>query len=147
MNEDPASLDRLHGLAVPEAVSFWPPATGWWVLSALVLLALLVVVIRFIRIHRINAYRRAALFELQWIDSTLALATLLKRTALAAWPRDEVAELTGDRWIEWLGETGPRPVPEELRSFLRDMPYLDPGRTPPHELMKFAADWITFHRR
>jgi len=147
MNEDPASLDRLHGLAVPEPVSLWPLAPGWWLLLALLLLAAAVAVIRFVRKHRADAYRRAALAELESLESTTDVIGLLKRTALSAWPREEVASLGGERWITWLGETGTSPVPSGLRSVLVQTPYRAPGAEVPPALRNFVADWIHTHRR
>ena len=147
MNEDPASLDRLNGLALPEPVPFWPPATGWWILFALVALAALVVAIRIVRSHRANVYRRSALAEIAKLDTTIAFAALLKRTALSAWPREEVAALGGEQWIAWLGETGASPVPAELQPILLETPYLEPGSEAPPALRAFVANWIRSHRR
>ena len=147
MNEDPASLDRLHGLAVPEPISIWPLAAGWWVLLALLALVTAAVVIRLVLRHRANAYRRAALAEIGELEATIDFAALLKRTALSAWPREEVAALGGERWIAWLGKTGASPVPDTTKTLLLETPYLDPGNKAPPELRDFVADWIRSHRR
>ena len=105
---DPGSLERLHDIAVPPPVSWWPPAPGWYVVGAVVLViagvALWVAVSRWWK----NRYRRAALRELDQLprSGVAALAELLKRTALAAYPRERVASLTGEPWLKFLNETG-----------------------------------------
>lgn len=147
MNEDPASLDRLNGLAMPESVPFWPPAPGWWLVLALLLLLAAVVLIKLVRNYRANAYRRAALAELEQLESTVDFVGMLKRTALSAWPREDVASLGGERWLAWLGETGASPVPAELQPVLLDAPYSDLGKEAPPALREFVANWIRSHRR
>ena len=147
MKDDPASLDRLNGLAVPDPVPFWPPAPGWWLLLAVLLVVAAVVLIRSVRRHRANAYRRAALAELDRLQVTADLVGLLKRTALSAWPREDVASLGGERWIAWLGETGSSTVPPGLQPVLLEAPYSDPGEAAPHALREFVANWIRSHRR
>jgi hypothetical protein len=64
-----------------------------------------------------NRYRRDALAELALIESNLgdaagraealaAMPELLKRVALAAWPRAAVAQLSGDQWLAFLRAHG-----------------------------------------
>lgn len=118
MNPDPTSLDRLHDILVPASTPWWPPAPGWyWVLGFVLVLAIILVLATFIRWQH-NRYRREALAELrrmegQWKNATaratalLALAELLKRTALTAFPREQVASLTGPSWFAFLDRTAP----------------------------------------
>ena len=65
-----------------------------------------------------DAYRRAALRELRGAESVVSIAELLKRAALAASPRTQVASLTGSAWVNWLAETGGRPVPAAVSQTL-----------------------------
>ena len=55
--------------------------------------------------HQRNAYRRAALQELATADAG-AISAILKRTALAAFPREQVASLSGAEWLAFLDRTG-----------------------------------------
>ena len=118
MNSDPTSLDRLHDIVTPPPVPWWPPAPAWyWVLAFLALLAAVLAVKGFLRWQH-NRYRREAL-KLWREDSALLgdvrtraqalvrLSELLKRTALSAFPRDEVASLTGPAWFGFLDRTAP----------------------------------------
>ncbi len=63
---------------------------------------------------RRNRYRRAALARLQQLINRYhnsaallqPLAALLKATALQAYPRTQVAQLSGDNWLRWLHQHG-----------------------------------------
>ena len=50
------------------------------------------------RRHRRNAYRREALRELEEADAA-DISAILKRTALVAFPREQVASLSGAAWM------------------------------------------------
>jgi len=107
-------LNLMHGLVMPEPVAWLPQTAGWWIvigwLSAVVLLSGWKVTRRRLR----NRYRRDALAELKAIDTSSGLApaesaqriaALLKRTALVAYPRQEVASLFGKDWAQFLSES------------------------------------------
>jgi Domain of unknown function (DUF4381) len=111
--QDAGSLARLNGLTPLEPISFWPPAPGWWVLLFVVLAVGTVFELRRRRNDRAQAYRRSAKAALERINAkggnaerVAKLATLLKSTALAAYPRAEVASLSGEPWLEFLDSKG-----------------------------------------
>jgi hypothetical protein len=112
-SQDPASLQNLNDIVLPEAVAWWPLASGWYYLSGVLLIALAWFVYRVIRRWHSNAYRRAALHQLQVLTNDIEgaesrdaglrqLPVLLKRTALSVYPRGELASLTGERWLDFL---------------------------------------------
>ena len=109
---DPADLSNLRDIVLPPPVSFWPPAPGWWIVGAALLAASLFLLAKQVARYRRNAYRRAALKELDRIgpvaDAATAqrVSTILKRTALAAFPRTEVAHLSGPAWLAFLDRSG-----------------------------------------
>ncbi len=117
MAADPYSLDNLHDIVEPAAISWWPPATGFWILLALLLVWMIATGLRFWIRYRRNSYRREALVLLKQITpglqpeqtrgSALAeVAVLLKRTALSTYPREDVAELSGEEWLAFLDRSG-----------------------------------------
>jgi hypothetical protein len=84
----------------------WTPQTvGWYVIFAITGVLILWMIIRSLRRWLANAYRRQALRELTVVPPE-QLSTLLKRTALAAWPREKVASLSGEAWLRFLDESG-----------------------------------------
>lgn len=146
---DPASLENLHDIVVPLPVPWWPPAPGWLFLVGLFFLLLLIVLTRAVLQYRRNAYRRAALTELQLaaVDTRPLplIAGLLKRTALATYRREDVAGLTGKVWVDWLAETGKMTLPAPVVTALGQNLY-DGGETDPEVLIDFTTRWIQRHR-
>lgn len=117
MNPDPTSLDRLQDIVAPPPVPWWPPAPGWYYVIVLVLIIVLVLAIRGFLHWQRNRYRREALAEFrqqerrlhdsaQRVAALAALGELLKRAAVTAYPRGEVASLTGAAWHAFLDRTG-----------------------------------------
>ena len=99
-------IDRLVEVPPPPPVSMWPQTWGWWVVAALVVLVVTSAVTYLARRYRANAYRRAALAELNAAgDDAVVIAGILRRTALAAFPRREVSHLSGDEWLGFLEST------------------------------------------
>ena len=147
MNESATSLDRLHDLVLPPAVSFWPLAPGWYVVVAGLLLLLLLAAIRAVSRYRANAYRREALRQLALLEQPAAIAELLRRTALAIAPRAVVAEKTGAAWVDWMAAQCPEAMSGTVREQLTAGVY--GSRTAEHEsssLRDYAARWITDNR-
>jgi hypothetical protein len=116
----PAGPDPLAGLRdwhLPDPVSWWPPAPGWWLLGALGLLALSLAVHAALARRRASAPARAALAELARLRAELrahgdrrrfvaGLSELLRRLALVRYPRDRVAGLCGAEWLAFLDSAG-----------------------------------------
>ncbi len=163
MKTDPASLDRLHDIVPPPAAPWWPPAPAWyWVLGLLALL-LLVFLLRSLMCWRRNKYRREALAEFARHESSLldparragvlaALAELLKRTALTAFPREQVASLTGDPWFQFLDRTGRQAAFARGGGKVLEAAAYNPGSaagvgdTQARELASHVRDWLAHHR-
>ncbi|HEX5056317.1 MAG TPA: DUF4381 domain-containing protein [Gammaproteobacteria bacterium] len=138
MNAQPLPLRDIH---LPDGVSWWPPAPGWWLLLALLLGA--AIALWYWRRRgsvRWSLYRQA-LQELERIENGFGqkdnerlvlenLSVLLRRVAVSRHPRTQVASLTGPRWLEFLdsvsGGTGFSGGPGRI---LADAPYNPALRT------------------
>ena len=145
MQTDPASLENLRDIAVPPPVPWWPPAPGWWLVLAVIAVALSVLMLRGWRAWQSNAYRRAALRELQSAKTISEIAEVLKRTALVAFPRIETAALSGSVWCEWLGNTMGERVPKSVSSALVRGVFAENESANVGEVSAFAANWIKLH--
>ena len=146
MKSDPASLDNLADIYVPPPVSWWPPAAGWWIVFAVLVLAMLIGVIRAWKSWNANAYRRAAMRELQEAANLSEVSGILKRTALCAFPREQVASLSGWEWAVWLGKTAPIDVPDKVAECLAGGVFGIVESSCTDELREFTRAWITRHQ-
>jgi hypothetical protein len=100
----------LKELPLPSPVS-WVPSTWGWIVIAAILMGLSIWMgKRAIHAWQAQAYRRNAIADLDAMASDqnqiTALPALLRRTALLAFPRDEVAALRGNDWVDWLNAAG-----------------------------------------
>lgn len=146
----------LKDIHLPDPVSWWPPAVGWWLLlGAVVVLGLLVrPAARAVR--RMRARRRLcrqALDELAHLRRELEaggdtgrtlerLSVLLRRVALSVFPAPGIAGRTGRAWVDWLRRTGPDGLDPAALEPLIDGPYRpDPPGAPP-SLFDVAGRWI-----
>ncbi|MEM7145274.1 MAG: DUF4381 domain-containing protein [Verrucomicrobiota bacterium] len=145
MSPDPASLDNLRDLVTPPPAPWWPPAPGWFVLGAIAFAAALVLALRAYRSHQQNAYRRQALRELETTDSPQEIAAILKRTALAAYPRSKVASLSGSAWTDWLTTTSNTPLPTEVTTQLTHSIFSKKNTENTQTLRAYTKSWITHH--
>ncbi|HEV7731212.1 MAG TPA: DUF4381 domain-containing protein, partial [Candidatus Binatia bacterium] len=105
-----------------------------------------------------DAYRRAALAECRTLrmavsrdpDVARALPVLVKRTALAAFPRESVAGLTGAAWLAFLDATGRTHAfadgPGRALVPLAYDPRATLDRPATEALLDVVQRWITEHR-
>ncbi len=99
---EPLRLADLHDIVLPPAPPLWPPAPGVWVLLGLTLVLGFSAWRHYRSRRRRNAYRRAGLAALEGARTARDVSVVLKRVALAAWPREQVASLYGRDWIGFL---------------------------------------------
>ena len=107
---------QLRDIHLPAAPDFWPPAPGWWLLAGLSLILTATagfVLWRRLRLHRQRQRILAMLDRLETGSAGEAtpellaqLSDLIRRLALARFPRHEIASLTGDDWLRFLDDSG-----------------------------------------
>ena len=110
MNSQELPLRDIH---LPDPISWWPPAPGWWLLA---LGVLAVAIIVFTRLRRpkpgrsVKADSRLRLESLvreydQHRDAQRLLgdlSSLLRRVSLSFYDRTQIASLTGEAWLAQL---------------------------------------------
>ena len=106
----------IHGIdeiILPDAVSWWPTAPGWKALAIIIIILLLFKCVRWMKHWWRNRYRREALRQLMQVqhhagkqlqEVVAVLPYYLKVTALQAYPRQDVASLSGDNWLVFLDQ-------------------------------------------
>jgi len=103
---------ELKDIHLPESVSWWPPATGYWIIITFIIVSILLYFL--VKKYR-NKYkvRKIALTEFNRLKkeytSTLnkkalvtSLSELIRRSAISTYPRSDCASLTGKDWLNWL---------------------------------------------
>jgi hypothetical protein len=151
--------DPLAGLRdwhLPDPVSWWPPAPGWWLLALLALAVGFALTRSWLRRRRATAPVRAALAELAELRARLgadlesrafvaAVSRLLRRLALVRYPREQVAALSGRDWLAFLEGSGQGVVfTAEAGRLLADGPYRarPAGESELAALARAASAWI-----
>ena len=151
-------LAGLRDYHLPEPVGWWPPAPGWWLLFGLSLVLGGLLVWRGLRRRRRAAAARQAERELARLRAALdgqgdpatfvrGLSRLLRRYALARFPGQRAAALTGEDWLRFLDTHGGggrfRDGPGRL---LADAPYRRTVTAPVAELAELVQGWIRHNR-
>lgn len=138
---DPAEIP-LRDLHLPAEIGWWPPAPGWWLVTGLAVVGVLLLIAYLRKARAVNAARRHALRTLDDYAgdyrrhrNPVVLATrvsaLLRRVMLAYAPRSEVAGLTGEHWLEWLDrDLDDAAFTRGVGRQLLELPYRNPDTLP-----------------
>ncbi|GAA0352037.1 hypothetical protein GCM10009092_15550 [Bowmanella denitrificans] len=100
-------LSELKDIHLPDPVSAWPPAYGWWLLAIVAVALLIGLILVYIRARHKRLAVRQALDELNRLDLSQAdwpagLNALLKRLTLSYLPRESSAALHQQQWLNLL---------------------------------------------
>ncbi len=152
-------LRDIHGL---DPIPWWPPAPGWWLLAAGIILGL------WLAYRLFPHLRPRALVGLTWRwdaarhlrelrrrvprqeakQSAAELSELLRRIAMARCGRDACAGLTGKDWLQWLSDNDPRQFDWSTQaSIMLNLPYAPPGSSDTEKkhilaLIDAAHNWL-----
>ena len=143
----------LKDIHLPDAISWWPPAVGWWLLALLIPTLIVFLYWLYKRLTRKTALKTAkkALAAIQLnveLDNTQKLrelSMLLRRVAVSLAPRTEVASLTGQSWLGFLDKSlVGAPFSEGAGQLLVTAPYRN---TAPSDqeitlLINLCEDWF-----
>lgn len=134
-----ASLANLRDIALPDPPPLWPPAPGVWLLLIVIAAVVTALAVLWRRRWIDNAYRRAGIALLEDARTTREVNIVLKRVALAVYPRPEVAPLYGDDWTSFLDSScrGMR---------FADLVGVSDEADAPGKMRSLAQSWIRRHR-
>lgn len=149
MNDQSGSLQDLHPIVSPEPVGLLPLAPGWQVLLAIIAFFVLWQAWKLWLKRRANQYRRQAIRELDQLDGATGIPDLLKRAALSAFNRQEIAALTGSDWHQFLDRSARMDrFTGSCGAWLDAVAYGDDALTADQisELQAAARTWLAEHR-
>jgi hypothetical protein len=149
---DPTQLP-LRDIHLPDAVAWWPPAAGWWVLAALALVFAAFAMLRYRRLHRHRAARRALEAIIADLNGGASPAECAQRASIVlrrfAMTIDadapEVAGLVGERWLDYLAGFGKVPRPAPSRALI-DAPYRVPDQISAEEALSLCRECVAWVR-
>ena len=144
----PNVLVRLHDFEQPLPPSWTPHTIGWYIVFAVLLGLVFRILWRAIARWRNNRYRRLAMRELEH-TAIVDVPALLKRTALGAFGRDQVASLSGEEWLHFLdAHASHASFLKQTGRLLLDVDYREASLTSDEEteLRKLVGEWIRGHR-
>jgi hypothetical protein len=103
------ALKGFAEIVALDPINWWPQTLAWKCLACLLILVISIFLWRRLKLWYHNRYRRAACTRLLHIDQTSddssiiqAINQLLKITAIKAYSRQRVAQLSGNEWINFL---------------------------------------------
>lgn len=143
------NLPELRDIHIPEGVSAFPPAYGWWVLLLSILAVYLLV--RLFALLRRKSKKRYALRLLKDIlsDSPVAAAAqmseVLRRICVYKYP--EAAASSGKAWLDFLNLHSKKKLGGKAAELLLNAPYIPQttqtyGKPEADELKAFCQTWI-----
>ena len=151
----PTTLE-LRDIHLPDPISWWPLAPGWWFIFGTILL-LTAAFLLFRYYQKKQALKKTVLAEFETIriqyeqDKNLivllqSLSTLLRRACISFYPRSEAAGLTGKSWLDFLDNTGDEKVfNTEKGQLIATAPYISENTKlaiDSEELMQLCENWL-----
>lgn len=150
-------LAQLRDIHLPDAIGYWPLAPGFYILGVCVFVVLIgggYLLIRHILNGRskraalrvLEAYQRDYLKQPNSQLGAARISELLKRVALVYYPRERVASLQGDTWVDFLTQTARNIDFKQVRALLVECPFQPSQPLDLQPLFNQAKLWIKQRR-
>ena len=149
----PDPLQDLRDVHLPDPISWWPPAFGWWMILVLIIIAVSLLLWGKAYYRRTRP-RRFALAQLKSVKQQYAqdsddqwaireASHLLRCYALSVFSRSDVAGLSGKAWLKFLDDTGrTNQFSEGPGKSLQSGPYQAQVPASASELLPLVEQWI-----
>ena len=143
------NLPELRDIHLPDGVSFFPPAYGWWVILGCIIF--LIASYHLIKTVIRKSKKLFALKALKNIDSgdvvddAIKISELLRR--ICVYKYKEAITLFGKEWTEFLNNHCKEPIDDAASELLMNAPYISEksntySSIDLDNLKKFAKVWI-----
>jgi hypothetical protein len=146
-------LTQLKDIHLPQSITWWPLAPGWYVVLLIIMFSIIGVVYFFHR-RQLNALAKNQALELLKTykeqyekdrnaqQASARISELLRRVALVYYPRAEVASIHGNAWLEFLNQTSKGIDFNPVKSMLLDSPFKTEETVNLNPLINRAQVWI-----
>ena len=145
----PDNLPELRDIHLPDGISLFPPAYGWWVIVGAIIGSVLFY--RLIRLMLQKSKKRYALRLLKtpadnnFIHQASAMSTILRRICIYKYP--EAIVLTGKQWTDFLNSKCKEKLDDKTAELLLNAPYMPCNNhtyssNDVDELQLFCQQWI-----
>ncbi len=151
---DSQPLAKLRDIHLPEPISWWPMAPGWYLILSLAIISMLVL-FYFLRRRFMNGrakFQALCLLAIYYEEyqregnsqvSCMKVSELLRRVALVYFPREQVASLQGEPWLAFLTNSANDIDFYAFRDCLLEFPYKQPTKEKDlHAFFNSAKAWI-----
>jgi hypothetical protein len=142
----------LKDLHLPDAIGWFPPAIGWWLIAVLIPLFIVFLYGCYKRFTRKTALKTAKQLLITIKNSPVdnqqklvELSALLRRVAISVTPRGQTASLTGQAWLAFLDSSlKDEPFTKGAGRCLADAPYRlsAPSELEISQLISLCEDWL-----
>lgn len=150
---EPQQLTQLRDIYLPQPVSWWPPAPGWYFVALIAMLLITVIASYGYQYYANGRAKRQALLLLdaynqQYLQDnnsqliSAKISELLRRVALVYFPREQVASLQGEAWLAFLNASGKNINFHAVRECLLELPYQSGQEMNLKPLFARARAWI-----
>ena len=151
---EPTDIGTLY---VPDPIRFSFETPGWYLLAGILFLLILLLLLKWLKRYRQNAYRREALKNLTIIEERFNtqhdvlclpdVLVLLKVVAIKAYGRQQVAELHGNDWLLFLESKGEHTPFTQYKQTVFNSLYetVDVDMKELKKIMELSKKWIKTH--
>lgn len=112
---DPETIPLID-IHLPKDAGLWPLAPGWWVLLLAMIAFSIWLIVLLRKKAKLRKYQQMIFSKLSNLEKNLKnkpsnetigeINILLRRLAIAYFPRSEIASLTGADWLNFLDKSG-----------------------------------------
>jgi len=153
MNTALQNSTQLRDIHLPDAVSWWPPAIGWWLVAAVLLLGIYLLP----KLYRYLTYKPVKQVSNESLQSILDeyqqhnnnnklvqdISKLLRQICMTYTGREASASLTGKQWIKYLNKLVNQDIfNNEITDILITAPYQETTHFDTGALIQASQQWI-----
>ena len=148
-----SQLKDIHGAP---AVSWWPPAPGWWALALMLAIGLFFVLRQAKRRYRAQLRRQVLIHFIDQLEQDVdpveapgeylsSLNRIFKIVALRAFPESRCTLMQGSEWVEFVRRNLHKHATADDLSALAEGPYQQGHEFDPESLLSLTRAWIMQH--